>query len=124
MHVLVEGLAGAVKQVVGVDRLGDDVVGAGLHRADRGLDIGPVGQDEDGDPAAHGLDAAQDEQAVVGADTQIHYREVGAAAFDRGEEGDGVERERGLEAFEPKEQTQLFAGRRCRHREYVSADRG
>src|SRR5690606_18692793 len=74
------------------------------------IDLRLVLEDEDRGAVAHGLDALQDVEAAVLADADVHHRDVGTAAVDGGEESGRIHREAGLEAFEPKQHAQCFAG--------------
>ena len=87
VDVLAEGVADDADQVLVVDRLGHDIRGARLHGRNRGVDLRPVLDHEDGRSHAQRLDAAQQREPVMlVAKVEIGDDHIGAPPFEAGKE--------------------------------------
>ena len=80
-----DGLRSAVDdepQLVGLERLRDEVVGPALHRLDGGLDRGIAGDDDDQDAPVELLDELQDLHPVAAGHFQVQQHQVRPPGLD------------------------------------------
>jgi hypothetical protein len=83
----VEALGDDGEEALGIDRLGDEVVGPALHGVDGGLDGGERRHHDDRHLGAQVLDGAEQIEPGLAAEAQVEEREVGRLLLDRREGG-------------------------------------